>query len=110
MKRKHARRQRSGLRGLASAVGLTLMGIAVSKELKKPKSERTWHGRLRDRIPYEFRPPTGERIRHAFWAPEDKRLFTDTAFGVGWSVNVGRMLQAGRGACEKEKAPESVGA
>lgn len=82
------------LRGLASAVSAGLLGAAVVHELRKPAGERAWHGRLWNRIPYELGPPTVERLRHAYWAPENRRVFTDTPFGVGWSVNMGRLARA----------------
>lgn len=89
------------LRRLASVVGIGLAGAAVIQELRKPPAERTWHGRLWERVPYEFRLPTMDRLREAYWAPEDPHVFTDTAFGVGWSVNVGRLLRAMNGACAR---------
>jgi Family of unknown function (DUF5808) len=82
------------IRGLISAMGMTLMGAAILKELRKPKTERAWHGQLWGRVPYEFRPPTVRRLRQAYWAPEDKHVFTDTPFGVGWSVNLGQLAHA----------------
>ena len=89
-----AARKNGRFRGLISTVGMALMGAAVVKELRKPKAERTWHGKLGGRIPYEFRPITMERLRQAYWAPEDEHVFTDTAFGVGWSVNFGKIAHA----------------
>ncbi|QIK70949.1 hypothetical protein G7070_06190 [Propioniciclava coleopterorum] len=40
-------------------------------------------------IPYDFRPPTGERIRQSMWNPADPRLLMPRAFGAGWDLNVG---------------------
>jgi len=45
------------------------------------------HGRYL-KVPFEFRFPTPQRIRKRLWNPEDKRIFTPSVFGVGWSVNV----------------------
>lgn len=42
-------------------------------------------------IPYDVRPPTGERIRQSMWNPADPRLLTPRAFGAGWDLNVGAM-------------------
>jgi hypothetical protein len=39
-------------------------------------------------VPYDFRPPTWERIRTAYWNPDSDRLFSDRVFGVGWAVNL----------------------
>ena len=82
-----------GLRGLASAAGLGLLLAAIVQEMQKPAEERAWHGRLGGVIPYDLRPPTIERVRRAYWNPENRHLFTDTAFGVGWSLNLGRLAQ-----------------
>src|SRR5260370_7244180 len=63
---------------------------AVATELSKPAPERTWEGRLWGVVPYDFRPPTWERIRDAYWNPRSDRLFSDRVFGVGWAVNLYR--------------------
>jgi hypothetical protein len=89
------------LRGLASTVGMALMGAAVLQELRKPAAERAWHGRLWGRVPYEFRRPTLDRLRAAYWAPEDGHVFTDTPFGVGWSVNLGRLAHGCSSGCTR---------
>jgi hypothetical protein len=49
-------------------------------------------------VPYDFRPPTWERIRSAYWNPESDSLFSDRVFGVGWAINLYRaktLLEAG---------------
>ncbi|MFD0332123.1 DUF5808 domain-containing protein [Streptacidiphilus monticola] len=69
------------------------MGAAVAKELARPAAERTWHGRIVG-LPYDFRPPTAERLRAEFWAPDNPALFTPHAFGIGYGVNLARV--AGR--------------
>jgi hypothetical protein len=74
-------------------VGAALVAAAVAQELRKPSAERTWHGRLGGFIPYDFRPPTLERFREAWWNPDDPRIFTDRVFGVGWAVNLGRVVK-----------------
>ncbi len=61
---------------------------AIYQELKKPAEERTWHGRVAGSIPYDFRVPTFERVREAYWAPESERIFSDKVVGVGWAVNI----------------------
>src|ERR1700736_5868151 len=89
------------VRGLRRMVRLAVVGLvvaAVATELSKPEAERTWHGRVGGLVPYDFRPPTWERIRSAYWNPESDRLFTDRVFGVGWAVNLyqaKRLLEAG---------------
>ena len=81
------------LRGIRRLVRLVAFGLvvgAIATELSKPQAERTWHGRVLDTVPYDFRPPTWERIRSAYWNPNSERLFNDRVFGVGWAVNLHR--------------------
>lgn len=79
------------LRALIVIAGIALVVAAIRQEMRKPKEERNWCGKLAGVIPYEFRPPTPRRIKDAVWNPNDERLFTDTAFGVGWSVNLAQL-------------------
>ena len=79
------------LRGLRRLLRLAVVGLvvaAVATELSKPEEERTWHGRLWGTVPYDFRPPTWDRIRTAYWNPDSDQLFSDRVFGVGWAVNL----------------------
>jgi uncharacterized protein DUF5808 len=81
------------LRSLRRLVRLAVMATvvaAVATELAKPEEERTWHGRVFGAVPYDFRPPTWERFRDAYWNPDSDRLFSDRVFGVGWAVNLYR--------------------
>ncbi len=64
------------------------LGAAVYQELRKPPEERTWHGKVGGVVPYDFRMPTLERLREAYWNPDSDRIFTDRVLGVGWAVNV----------------------
>src|SRR5690348_10930063 len=78
------------IRRLVRFVTFGLFVAAVATELAKPAEERTWQGRVFSLVPYDFRPPTWERIREAYWNPESEQLFTDRVFGVGWAVNLYR--------------------
>lgn len=77
-----------GARRLFRLVAFGLFTAAIATELAKPSAERTWHGRVFGMVPYDFRPPTWERIRDAYWNPESDELFSDRVFGVGWAVNL----------------------
>jgi hypothetical protein len=79
-------------RWLGLGVGATLIGAAVATELRKSAQERTWHGRIAGRVPYDLRPPTLSRVRGRLWNPADHRVLVPTVFGVGWTINVGRVL------------------
>lgn len=61
---------------------------ALYQELRKPDAERTWHGKVAGVVPYDFRLPTVERLRKAYWDPESDIVFSDHVFGVGWAVNI----------------------
>lgn len=79
------------LRITINLAGLALLAAALARELRKPAEERTWHGQVLGMVPYDFRPPTLERVRQAFWSPDDPRILTPTVFGVGWTLNFGRL-------------------
>jgi len=74
-------------------LGMALAAAAVYQELQKPSEERTWHGRVAGLVPYDFRLPTLERVREAYWNPDEPRLFTDRVLGVGWAINFYSLLQ-----------------
>jgi len=61
---------------------------AIYQELRKPDAERTWHGKVAGVVPYDFRVPTLDRLRAAYWDPDTDQVFTDRVFGVGWAVNL----------------------
>jgi hypothetical protein len=47
-------------------------------------------------MPYDWRKPTGARIKSRWWNPQDRRMFTPKSFGWGYDVNlyeVGRRLR-----------------
>ena len=77
-----------GARRLFRMVAFGLLAAAIATELAKPEAERTWHGRVFGVVPYDFLPPTWQRIRDAYWNPESDELFSDRVFGVGWAVNL----------------------
>jgi len=77
-----------GLRDLARLIGFALLLAAVIRELRLPKQQRTWHGLLFGRVPYELRPPTFARLKSALWNPRNPQVLVPTALGVGWTVNL----------------------
>ncbi len=84
-----------------------LVVAAVYQELKKPREEREWHGKVANFVPYEFRPPTLERLRERLWNPEDPRIFTEHIFGIGWAINFHTLLQKLQRAKKEPSAPTS---
>src|SRR5471030_2344820 len=89
------------LRGMRRLVRLAAFGLlvgAVATELAKPEEERNWHGRVLGAVPYDFRVPSWDKIRDAYWNPSSDSLFSDRVFGVGWAINLYRakaLLEAG---------------
>jgi hypothetical protein len=89
-RRKDVRGKVRGAVRLASA-GLAI--AAVAQELRSPKAERTWHGRIA-KVPYDFRAPTPHRLLRRSWSPDDPRIIVPRAFGVGWTINFASALAA----------------
>jgi len=74
-------------------LGTSLVAAAVCQELRKPPEERTWHGQVGGFVPYDFRPPTLQRVREAYWNPDEPRIFTDRVLGLGWAINFYSLLE-----------------
>ena len=75
------------LGNLIRMAAIALVVAAIAQELRKPPEERTWQGKVAGFVPYDFRVPTVERLREAYWNPANPRVFTERVFGVGWGVN-----------------------
>ena len=83
-------KKRRGVRP-GAVISAVLVAAAVVKELRTPAEQRTWKGRL-GFIPYDLRIPTFERLRRAWFDPDDSRLFTPRPLGVGWAINFGKLV------------------
>ena len=77
----------SPVNGIFSLLILIYVAIAIIQQLQRPPEERTWYGKIAG-IPYDFRLPTVERIRAAFWNKDTSKIFLPQAFGIGWSINM----------------------
>ena len=95
----HAGRTKSGggLKGLIALVMIALTAAAVVKELRTPEAERTWHGKVASVVPYELRVPTLDRAKERLWNPDAERVMGPRVFGVGWTVNLGKVVSVVRG-------------
>ncbi len=91
-RRRHARGS-SRFQRFTSALGVALVVASVIRELRLPLAQRTWHGALFGRIPYDWRPPTPHRVLDAFWQPKSTSVLRPSVFGVGWSVNLAALLR-----------------
>lgn len=80
----------NALRKLTLAAILSITALAILEQLVRDPRYRDWHGTILG-IPYDFRLPTIERARAAVWSEESDHLLSPHVFGVGWTVNVGRV-------------------
>lgn len=87
------RRPSGGGDGFLFVVAVLLLVRAVRQQLQRPRDERTLHGTVPVEVPYDLRPPTPARFRAQMWDPAEPRLWVPTAFGLGWTVNVARLLR-----------------
>lgn len=90
MKSDNNEQKKRGLKDLWRVILFALGVAAVVQELRKPPSERTWHGQVAGFVPYDFRKPTVDRFREAYWN-EGGPILSPRAFGVGWVPNFGAM-------------------
>jgi hypothetical protein len=68
-----------------------LLAASIVRELRLPREQRTWHGVVFGKIPYDLRIPTFERLKGTYWNPGDPHVVVPTALGVGWTVNLGAL-------------------
>ncbi|MCL6550203.1 MAG: DUF5808 domain-containing protein [Acidothermus cellulolyticus] len=80
------RDRRGKVRAAIRLGSAALLIAAVVRELRRPKAERRWAGKLGP-IPYDLRTPTPQRLLRSVWSPEDPHILVPRAFGVGWSIN-----------------------
>jgi len=93
---KHGRGKPEGVRRLITLATVALAAAAVLKELRLPADERTWHGRVAKVVPYDFRVPTLARVKERVWNPEGQHFVGPRVFGVGWTVNMGKVVSEAR--------------
>ena len=88
-----ARSELGALVWLLRTAVMAAVGGAIYTELRKPAEERTWNGKLLGVVPYDFRLPTLEGLRQAYWNPHSPKVFTARPLGVGWAVNIPTLLR-----------------
>ena len=87
---------RSELDALMSLIRMAIVAAvlgAIYVELRKPPAERTWHGKLLGVVPYDFRIPSLDAIRQAYWNPRSPKIFTPRPLGICWAVNIPTLLR-----------------
>ena len=77
---------------IRTAVFASVAG-ALYVELRKPPAERTWNGKLLGVVPYDFRVPSVDSLRQAYWNPRSPKMFTARPLGVGWAINIPTVLR-----------------
>ena len=92
------RREMGALGWILRTVTFGLVAAAVYKELQLPAEKRTWHGRLFDFVPYDFRIPTPRKLMQAFWNPDSGNIFSEQPFGVGLDDQLRRAAAHAAGA------------
>lgn len=88
-----ARSELDALLWLIRTAAIAAVAGALYVELRKPPQERTWNGKLLGVVPYDFRMPTFDGIRQAYWNPRSPKIFTPRPIGVGWAINVPTLLR-----------------
>ena len=78
-----------GIKRAVRVLWVTLLGAAIADAVRNDRR----HGEVFGFLPYEFRMPTVARAREHTWNPGSSRILTPTNFGVGWTVNLGRVTR-----------------
>jgi hypothetical protein len=93
MSGRHPKKKAPTIRDLWKLILAVVGVIAVIQELRKSPADRSWHGKVADLVPYDFRKPTFERFRETYWNP-DGPILSGKAWGVGWAPNLGALKKA----------------
>jgi len=72
---------------LLRTAAMAAVAGAIYTELSKPPEKRTWNGKVAGVVPYDFRLPTMDRLKQAYWNPRSPKVFTARPLGVGWAIN-----------------------
>ncbi|HEX3326630.1 MAG TPA: DUF5808 domain-containing protein [Actinomycetota bacterium] len=92
-------KERSRVGNILRVAAVGAAAMAILQEMRKPPSDREWNGKV-GFIPYDFRLPTPSRFRERVWNPSDDRILMPQVFGVGWTINFGRILRLLRSSSE----------
>jgi hypothetical protein len=81
--------EEDGAKRMLRRIWLLVVTAAVVDAVR----HRRRHGKAFGFVPYDFRMPTLERARSRTWNPGSSRLLTPPTFGVGWTLNLGRLAR-----------------
>jgi hypothetical protein len=70
-------------------VWVALVSAAIADAFRNNRR----HGELFGFVPYDFRLPTADRAKQRAWNPDSQRVLTPVTFGVGWTLNLGRLAR-----------------
>ena len=93
--------KKSTMKRVTRLVLVGLAAAAIVQELRKPAVARAWHGTIIG-VPYDFRMPTIDRIKQRVWSPDTPEVLVPHVFGVGWTVNAGRVAELVKDALGKK--------
>jgi uncharacterized protein DUF5808 len=79
--------------GVGALLGGALLTWAVLREARRAPAQRRWNGQLAGFIPYDLRAPSMAKVRARMWAPDDPRIVMPRVFGIGWTLNLGRLAR-----------------
>jgi len=86
------RKRSQDLNRLFKLISFALLVTAVGEELRTEPDLRTWNGKVVGFVPYDLRWPTFARAKERMWNPDSTHLINPRVFGVGWTVNFGRLV------------------
>jgi hypothetical protein len=91
----HVKNLAGWLRTVVEVAVIALTVAAFVRELRRPRAERTWQGRIA-RVPYDFRTPSLSRLRSRVWQPDQSAVVVPKSFGLGWTLNLGSVAARAR--------------
>jgi Family of unknown function (DUF5808) len=77
------------IRAVVRGMWIVLIAAAVADALRNDRRS----GEVFGLVPYDFRLPSLDRTRLHTWNPSSSRILTPTTFGVGWTLNLGRLAR-----------------
>ena len=92
------------IRRMAKLAAVAATIAAIREQLQRDDENRDWNGKVAGFVPYDFRVPTVAKVKERLWDPTGP-MISPQVFGVGWTVNVGRLLEAAK---QKDSTPPAA--